>query len=87
MADAAGDFSKLVEIFEFRCRELAIELPAADRIERIVRASINAHDERFYARIYTRLSPDTCTKLNNLLIGYFCPSRQKCKISLYRPLS
>ena len=67
VADAAGDFSKLVEIFELRCRELAIELPAADRIERIVRASINAHDERFYACIYARLSPDTCTKLDNLL--------------------
>lgn len=46
---------------------LAIELPSADRIERIVRASINAHDEKFYSYIYARLSPITCTQLDDLL--------------------
>ncbi len=67
VADAFGDFEKLFAIFELRCRELAIELPSADRIERIVRASINAHDEKFYSRIYGRLSPITCTQLDDLL--------------------
>ena len=67
VADAFGDFEKLFAIFELRCRELAIELPSADRIERIVRASINAHDEKFYSRIYARLSPITCTQLDDLL--------------------
>jgi hypothetical protein len=31
---------------EARCRELSIEPPSADRVERIVRAAIHAHDER-----------------------------------------
>jgi hypothetical protein len=66
-ADAFGDFEKLFVIFELRCRELAIELPSANRIERIVRASINAHDEKFYSRIYARLSPITYTQLDDLL--------------------
>ena len=67
VVDAYGDFEKLFAIFELRCRELAIELPSADRIERIVRASINAHDEKFYSRIYARLSPIACAELDNLL--------------------
>ena len=45
-----------------RCRELSIEPPAADRIDRIVRAAIHAHDERFCAGILGRLVPaDTRT--------------------------
>lgn len=67
VADAFGDFEKLVAIFELRCRELAIELPTADRIERIIRASINAYDEKFYSHIYACLSPITYNKLDNLL--------------------
>ena len=67
VADAFGDFEKIVAIFELRCRELAIELASADRIERIVRASINAHDEKFYSHIYGRLSPIRCNELDNLL--------------------
>lgn len=67
ISDTAGDFARLVETFESRCRELAIEPPSADQTGRIVRASIHAHDEMFYGRIYTRLSPTTCTQLDNLL--------------------
>ncbi len=70
VADAFGDIEKLVTILELRFCELAIELPSADRIERIVRASINAHDEKFYSRIYARLSPITCIQLDDLLQGF-----------------
>ena len=66
--DAVGDFTKLVEICERHCRELVIELPTTDRVERIVRAAIHAHDERLYTRIYARLSPMTCIKLDDLLL-------------------
>ena len=38
---------QLAALLETRCRELSIEPPAADRVERIVRAAIRAHDERF----------------------------------------
>ncbi|MBV8606077.1 MAG: Tn3 family transposase, partial [Singulisphaera sp.] len=57
----------LVARLEARCRELAIEPPAADRVERIVRAAIRAHEERLYARIRDRLTPETRARLEALL--------------------
>ena len=40
---------------------------AADRVDRIVRAAIRAHDERFYAGIIGRLAPATRERLEALL--------------------
>ena len=57
----------LVARLEARCRELAIEPPSADRVERIVRAAIHAHDERLCAGIRARLSPATRAHLDALL--------------------
>ena len=57
----------LVARLEARCRELAIEPPSADRVERIVRAAIRAHEERLYARIRARLTPETRARLEALL--------------------
>jgi len=36
---------QLIALAETRCRELLIEAPAPDRLDRIVRAAIRAHDE------------------------------------------
>jgi Domain of unknown function (DUF4158)/Tn3 transposase DDE domain len=58
---------KLVELLETRCRELSIESPAPDRIDRIVRAAIHAHDGRFCADVLGRLSPGTRERLDALL--------------------
>ena len=41
--------------------------PAADRIDRIVRAAIHAHDERFCAGVLSRLAPATRERLEALL--------------------
>src|SRR3954470_15400686 len=57
----------LVARLEARCRELAIEPPSADRVERIVRAAIRAHEERLYARIRARLTRETRARLEALL--------------------
>lgn len=57
----------LVARLEAHCRELAIELPSADRIERIVRAAIRAHEERLYVRIQDCLTPETRARLEALL--------------------
>jgi TnpA family transposase len=57
----------LVTRLEARCRELAIEPPSADRVERIVRAAIHAHEERLYARIRDRLTREPRTRLEALL--------------------
>lgn len=57
----------LVPRLEARCRELAIEPPSADRVDRIVRAAIRAHEERLCARIRARLTPETRARLEALL--------------------
>ena len=57
----------LVARLEARCRELSIEPPSADRVDRIVRAAIHAHDERLYAGIRDRLTLATRARLEALL--------------------
>ena len=57
----------LVARLEVRCRELAIEPPSVDRVERIVRAAIHGHEERLSARVRDRLSPEAHARLEALL--------------------
>src|SRR5512135_3301216 len=57
----------LVARLEARCRELAIEPPSADRVERIVRAAIRAYEEGLFARIRDRLTRETRARLEALL--------------------
>ena len=57
----------MVERLETRCRELAIEPPSVERVERIARAALRAHEERFHADIYGRLSPAIRERLDELL--------------------
>jgi hypothetical protein len=65
--EAGGEIEPLIERLEMRCRELAIEPPRADRVERIARAALRAHEERFHADIYGRLSPTLRERLDELL--------------------
>ena len=58
---------QLIALLETRCRVLSIEPPAADRVDRIVRAAIRAHDERFCAGVFDRLVPATRERLETLL--------------------
>jgi TnpA family transposase len=58
---------QLVALLGTRCRELSIEPPADDRIDRIVRAAIHAHDERFCDGVLSRLTPATRERLEALL--------------------
>ena len=47
----------MIERLEAKCCELAFEPPTADRVERIARTALRAHEERFHAAVYERLSP------------------------------
>src|SRR5271157_1438728 len=58
---------QLVVLLGTRCRELSIEPPADDRVDRIVRAAIRAHDERFCAGVLSRVAPATRERLEALL--------------------
>ena len=61
------DIAELTSALEHRCRVIKIEPPGADRIERIVRAALHAHDERFCSEIHGRLPAGTRTRLDALL--------------------
>jgi TnpA family transposase len=58
---------QLVALVQSRCRELSLEPPAADRVDRIIRAAIRAYDERFCTGIVGRLDLATRERLEALL--------------------
>lgn len=67
---AAGrtrDIARLTGEAEARCRALRIEPPAPDRLARVVRAAVRAHDDRRYAAVHTRLSPEMRARLDALV--------------------
>ncbi|MDQ2801484.1 MAG: DUF4158 domain-containing protein, partial [Pseudomonadota bacterium] len=61
------DMGELTTEAEARCRALRVEPPSPDRVARIVRAAVRAHDERRYAVVHARLSPETRARLDALL--------------------
>jgi hypothetical protein len=65
--ELAGDIDSMIERLEARCRELAIEPPTADRVERIARSALRAHEGRFHNGVYARLSLATRKNLDALL--------------------
>jgi len=50
-----------------RCRELKIEPPTPERIERLVRSALRSHEEAFITETLSRLSPEQQTSLDALL--------------------
>lgn len=71
--ESGGELTPLVEALQARCRELAIEPPSAERVERIARAALSAYDERFHGAVYARLSTTVRDRLDALL----CPAPGK----------
>jgi TnpA family transposase len=61
------DLGELTAEAEARCRALRIEPPTPDRIDRVIRAAVRAHDERRHAAVRARLSPETRAGLDALL--------------------
>jgi TnpA family transposase len=58
LADAARD----------RCRSLRIEPPTPERIERLVRSALHAHEQQFCDAIGRRLAPEIQGRLDALLL-------------------
>ncbi|WP_223070530.1 DUF4158 domain-containing protein [Paenibacillus caui] len=50
-----------------RFRELQLESPSAERIDRLIRSAIRSHEERFFESIYKRLNPGTLQNLDALI--------------------
>jgi len=66
-AEVGGELAPMLEQLEVRCRELAIEPPTLERMERIARSALRAHEERFHTSVYERLPPATRERLDALL--------------------
>jgi len=67
VAPRTRDIGELTAEAEARCRALRIEPPSPDRVARLIRAAVRAHDERRYAAVHARLSPETRARLDALL--------------------
>src|SRR4029450_12848565 len=46
--EVSGEIEPMIERLEARCRELAIEPPTPDRVERIPRTDLRTHEDRFH---------------------------------------
>ena len=66
-AEVGGELAPMLEQLEVRCRELAIEPPTPERMERIARSALRAHEERFHTNVYQRLPPAARERLDALL--------------------
>jgi hypothetical protein len=67
---AVADSRNVVQLagaLERRCREIKIEPPGPERAERMVRAALQAYDERFCRDIHDRLPPAVRGRLDALL--------------------
>ena len=61
------DIEQMTRALERRCREIKIEPPGAERADRMVRAALNAYDERFCRDIHAQLKPGVRGRLDALL--------------------
>jgi TnpA family transposase len=62
-----SEIAPLIERLEVRCRELTLEPPTVERMERIARSAVRVYDDRFHARTVERLSSATRKRLDALL--------------------
>lgn len=61
------EIAPLIERLETHCRELAIEPPTVERMERIARSAVRVYEDAFHACTLERLSPATRKRLDALL--------------------
>ena len=65
--EGSGAIEPMIERLEARCRELAIEPPTPDRVERIARTALRTHEDRFHNGVYDRLALAARERLDALL--------------------
>jgi len=65
--EVGGEIEPMIERLEARCRELSLEPPTRERMERIARSALRAHEDRFHCGIHERLPLMTRERLDALL--------------------
>jgi hypothetical protein len=66
-AEVDGELARMLEQLELHCHELAIEPPTPERMERIARSALCAHEDRFHNGVYEQLPPATRERFDALL--------------------
>ena len=77
-AETGGELAPMLDQLELRCRELAIEPPTPERMDRIARSALRAHEERFHTNVYQRLPPATRGRAPRCLAASR-KCRQRCR--------
>lgn len=62
-----ADIESLKEEACKRFRELRIEPPTVDRLDRITRSALHTYESKFFQDTFQKLSKDTITKMDNLI--------------------
>ena len=62
-----GGIEAAQELAYERLRQLFLEPPTSERMNRIARSAVYVHERRLYNLIFGRLSPDVCRRLKGLL--------------------
>jgi hypothetical protein len=62
-----SDFNILKEEAYNRLRDLHIESPSAERLERIIKTSINIYEDQFFNETYVQLSKETISQMDILI--------------------
>jgi TnpA family transposase len=65
--EVGGDIDAMMARLEAHCRELSLEPPTPDRMDRIARSALRAHEDHFHHMVYERLSPENRAHLDALL--------------------
>ena len=61
------DLAHVQDLVYARYRELHVEPPTPDQVERLIRSALHTYEERFFAQIAARLSPTSQARLQQLL--------------------
>jgi len=62
-----SDFNILKEVAYNRLRDLHIESPTAERLDRIIKTSINIYEDQFFNESYVQLSKETISQMDVLI--------------------
>ena len=67
VASEVYEIEPMIERLEVHCRKSHLEPPSLDRMDRIARSALKAHEDRFHDGVYARLPSLTRQRLDTLL--------------------
>jgi TnpA family transposase len=74
------DLERVTEAALQRFRELKLEPPTTERLDRVIRSTLRGFEEEFSRKVFERLSPSTAAALDSLLAS---PSPEAASVPLH----